>query len=1027
MSNFSVKATFDGQELIQGFKDVKTEINGLKTAGQSAGQSLDKMLQQRNSTTNYTRQLSQIKQQLTDLSVNYSRLSEAERKSEFGVAMAAKIDELKIKAQELKGVFDEVNESLKGESVADFGEQWSNLQRQTEQTRAKFESVQKMASGVASGFAAVQGAAALLGGENENLQKTLVKVQSAMAIAQGIGGIKDLMEGFQQAKLAFSNAASGLKIFRAEAVLTTTTMEAAGTATAVATKGVNTFKMALVKTGIGAIIVGIGYALAKVIEHWDTICEKLGFAKKKTDELSEADKKLKERTDKINSSVADQISKFNLLQSSWNNLSTDQEKNQWITDNADAFSDLGLAIMDVASAQDVLVNKAAAVVKALTLQAEAAALQEIYQESYKEAYLRAKELDSQMANILANPVQAGYDTDDEFREKYNLGSNAFNKKTGYFQYTTRQEWSRLLGDYQTIYTYTDKLNQKGAEFVQQQKIAAVQAQKDVVYAESNSILKDLEAKQEEANAAAAEVAQYYTPKRGSGGGSSGGTTKPRTLQEEQAEFELYLGKLDKLYEEGRISQEEYYRERSSLANSYKSKLEELPSGIVGDVATQYDRATEIITKADEEISKLGSVQAKVKAYGEYTAELARIAELEEDGILSITEARHNELNAARKYYNFLTSNYATLSDTEKQLTQELQDKIELFERADAIELQVQSGIITEGEAQRAIAEINADLQRLGLDPITIDVIPSFDRVARGRTIEYRESRADKANVIMQQFDAGIITQDVAQRAIDEINADLASLQLNPIEVNLDTTEAISNLEAFNSTANGVFSSIQAVGSVVSSIDSVVKSYDQLDEAMAEAKTGWDRFMVGFNFGMQILNAVTSVLATINTLVETFNTLQAISTALKLKDATASGVKASADTAAATAAGTEAAANTAAAVSGAAKSVSWIPIVGAVLAVAAIAAVVGGIIAATNKAKFATGGIVPGNRIGDMNMVRVNGGEMILNGRQQKNLFTMLDQNRLPQFGGGSADVNFRIQGDALVGVIENYNKKRSRR
>jgi uncharacterized protein YukE len=236
-NTFSVRASFDGTELVQGFQDVKSELNGLKTAGDSAGKSLDQMLQHKNSTTNYSRQLGQIKQQLTDLAVNYSRLSDAEKKSEFGVAMAAKIDELKIKASELKGVFDEVNESLKGESVADFGEQWSNLQRQTEQTRAKFESVQKMASGVASGFAAMQGAAALLGGENENLQKTLVKVQSAMAIAQGIGGIKDLMEGFQQAKLAFSSAASGLKIFRAETVLTTTTMQAAGTATAVATKG----------------------------------------------------------------------------------------------------------------------------------------------------------------------------------------------------------------------------------------------------------------------------------------------------------------------------------------------------------------------------------------------------------------------------------------------------------------------------------------------------------------------------------------------------------------------------------------------------------------------------------------------------------------------------------------------------------------------------------------------------------------------------------------------------------------------
>lgn len=132
--------------------------------------------------------------------------------------------------------FDEM-----GDSVKSYGERWSEMQKSTEQTRAKFESVQKMASGLASGFAAVQGAAALFGAENENLQKTLVKVQSAMAIAQGIGGLKDFIEGFTQAKTAFQGATMGLKTF---------------------TTGLSTMKKALISTGIGALVVAVGTLIA---------------------------------------------------------------------------------------------------------------------------------------------------------------------------------------------------------------------------------------------------------------------------------------------------------------------------------------------------------------------------------------------------------------------------------------------------------------------------------------------------------------------------------------------------------------------------------------------------------------------------------------------------------------------------------------------------------------------------------------------------------------------------------------------
>ena len=82
MSQFSIKATFDGADLVKGFKDVKKEVEGLEDAGRSTKASLDQMLQQKNSTSNYSRQLGQLKQQLTDLSVNYARLNDSDKNSD---------------------------------------------------------------------------------------------------------------------------------------------------------------------------------------------------------------------------------------------------------------------------------------------------------------------------------------------------------------------------------------------------------------------------------------------------------------------------------------------------------------------------------------------------------------------------------------------------------------------------------------------------------------------------------------------------------------------------------------------------------------------------------------------------------------------------------------------------------------------------------------------------------------------------------------------------------------------------------
>lgn len=156
-------------------------------------------------------------------------------------------------------------------NTQDYATAWGQMQKSTEVTRARFESVQKIASGLASGFAALQGVTALLGTENEDLQKVLVKVQAAMAIAQGIGGLKGLVEGISQAQVAFKGAKMGLRAMTTETVATTGAMNGAKTATIGATAAVNGFKSALVSTGIGALVVALGMVISKLTETKDEL------------------------------------------------------------------------------------------------------------------------------------------------------------------------------------------------------------------------------------------------------------------------------------------------------------------------------------------------------------------------------------------------------------------------------------------------------------------------------------------------------------------------------------------------------------------------------------------------------------------------------------------------------------------------------------------------------------------------------------------------------------------------------------
>lgn len=108
----------------------------------------------------------------------------------------------------------------------------------------KFRALTTSLSGVAGGFAAVQGAMGLFGSESENLQKTLVKVQSAMALSQGLEAVGNSIDSFK-------NLGTVIKTQVVSAF--------------------STLRGAIIATGVGALAVGLGLLIANFKEVKETI------------------------------------------------------------------------------------------------------------------------------------------------------------------------------------------------------------------------------------------------------------------------------------------------------------------------------------------------------------------------------------------------------------------------------------------------------------------------------------------------------------------------------------------------------------------------------------------------------------------------------------------------------------------------------------------------------------------------------------------------------------------------------------
>ena len=120
---------------------------------------------------------------------------------------------------------------------------------------AKFKALTSTLGGVAGGFSAVQGAVGLLGEESQSVEKAILKVQSAMAVSQGIQAIGESVDSFKQLGAVIRSTTLYQKALSAATAVQTFVMNGA-TLAAKALRG------ALIATGVGALVVGVGLLIA---------------------------------------------------------------------------------------------------------------------------------------------------------------------------------------------------------------------------------------------------------------------------------------------------------------------------------------------------------------------------------------------------------------------------------------------------------------------------------------------------------------------------------------------------------------------------------------------------------------------------------------------------------------------------------------------------------------------------------------------------------------------------------------------
>lgn len=501
-------------------------------------------------------------------------------------------------------------------------------------------------------------------------------------------------------------------------------------------------------------------------------------------------------------------------------------------------------------------------------------------------------------------------------------------------------------------------------------------------------------------------------KKGKGHKTPKNTTPKKVYKETATTIEAMEDNIDVLSEKLKkcVPNSESYKEVESLLEKWKDKL-----SMVG-----FDVNAKTIKGMSDNIQilsdKLQNLDPNTDAFKETTNLIeswqTKLDDINNNGFKDSAKSI-KDINNNIQILNYRLNKTVPRTDEWFQITKQIKQQKELlntFAKGSIADLNNQIDEISE-QLQNENLTVDA---RVKLETTKKELQDAIDTISDTTTIKIKKldfSTQDKVksydnaqtniSSVTNQHNIGLIDKQAADSQIADINKQLQALGLKPIKVHIET-DFEKDFADFRNNANDIIGGLEGIGNVVNSIES-------LSNALANGADAWTVFMGVVDTATTILQTVGSVMTAVNTITEllgaTTAATAAIDTAATSQEVANSQAKV--------------AANSAEAISGATKSGAQLPFPLNIVAIAAgLAAVIAGI---AMIGSFADGGIIGGNSFhGDNMFARVNAGEMILNNKQQGNLFRLLD-------GGGVASNNgtptVKIKGSDLYVALNNYGSK----
>ena len=644
---------------------------------------------------------------------------------------------------------------------------------------------------------------------------------------------------------------------------------------------------------------GVGVAIIALTEIMSAFMSKSDEAKTSAEDAAESMKGMGDAADEVKdaynnalqSTFSDLMGKYDKLKAAWKSLSSEQKKVEWIKENQSAFNELRLKIGNVTEAENIFNRKTDAVVEAFKQRALAAA----YAAKLTALYQRQIELldkKQKITKTIADDAKQG-------------GRHA--KEGDIVPESWRSDrYGKVGRDGQWRFTKVGAERYNGTNVSGNTQINSVDKEIESVNRQIGDTQKQLTTRLNTARSFIT-AGTPTTP-------HAKDTPKKTTIKDDKKdEPKTHVEEL----------QAQLAAAQKEMGNAMTVDARVKADAKVADIQRQIDEATKgkVSIKAETEPAYIvqGSDADKRQSRTNAHHNIDRIRQDFEIGLIGKEDAERQIADINKQLEKLgikpIEVHFKTYIE---ELQEQLHDAQREFDEATTIEAKV--------KADAKIDEIQAQIDEATKGKVSIEAEAEPSYIVKGSKADKRQSYANaqsKANSVQSDYEAGIINKEEALKSIDDINADLKKLNLTPVKIEVETED----IDKAKEKMSGACDAIKSMGSSLSGLGDAIEVPE--------------------------LNVAGTMAQAIATMVDGYAT------------ATAQ----------------------------AGKLGPWAWVAFAATGLATLTAMIASV---KQAGAFATGGIVGGtSSSGDKKFARVNSGEMILNKFQQTRLFNMVNGNFQP--------------------------------